>query len=121
MCKQKSSVSIEYRIIFKFRHFFKRISIVTSVEGFIRCGSGFIRFRFFFRRADLARKITQITRIDELLGRSERSEFQFRSSNSVYQLYLFLEWILHIIVSELRQIRMQSLRRRVTNVYSFFP
>ena len=42
-----------------------------------------------FRTGDLARKIIQITRIDELLGRSERSEFQFRSSNSVYQLYLF--------------------------------
>lgn len=66
-------------------------------------------FLFFFRTEDLARKIIQITRIDELPGRSERSEFQFRSSNSVYQLYLFLEWIQHIIVSELQQIKIQFL------------
>lgn len=64
-------------------------------------------FFSFFRTEDLARKI--ITRIDELPGRSERSEFQFRSSNSVYQLYLFLEWIQHIIVSELQQIKIQFL------------
>lgn len=66
-------------------------------------------FFSFFRTEDLARKIIQITRIDELPGRSERSEFQFRSSNSVYQLYLFLEWIQHIIVSELQQIKIQFL------------
>lgn len=66
-------------------------------------------FLSFFRTEDLARKIIQITRIDELPGRSERSEFQFRSSNSVYQLYLFLEWIQHIIVSELQQIKIQFL------------
>lgn len=66
-------------------------------------------FLSFFRTEDLARKIIQITRIDELSGRSERSEFQFRSSNSVYQLYLFLEWIQHIIVSELQQIKIQFL------------
>lgn len=66
-------------------------------------------FFSFFRTEDLARKIIQITRIDELPGRSERSEFQFLSSNSVYQLYLFLEWIQHIIVSELKQIKIQFL------------
>lgn len=66
-------------------------------------------FFSFFRTEDLARKIIQITRIDELPGRSERSEFQFQSSNSVYQLYLFLEWIQHIIVSELQQIKIQFL------------
>lgn len=66
-------------------------------------------FFSFFRTEDLPRKIIQITRIDELPGRSERSEFQFRSSNSVYQLYLFLEWIQHIIVSELQQIKIQFL------------
>lgn len=66
-------------------------------------------FFSFFRTEDLARKIIQITRIDELPGRSERSEFQFRSSNSVYQLYLFLEWIQHIIVSKLQQIKIQFL------------
>lgn len=64
-------------------------SIVTNVEGFIRGSGSSFFFLSSFRTGDLARKIIQITRIDELLGRSERSEFQFRSSNSVYQLYLF--------------------------------
>lgn len=77
--------------IFKSTFFYKRTntSIVTNVEGFIRGSGSSFFFLSSFRTGDLARKIIQITRIDELLGRSERSEFQFRSSNSVYQLYLF--------------------------------
>lgn len=59
-CKQKSSVSIEYRTyVWEFLNFFKRINIsIVSKDLFF----------FSLELADLARKIIQISRIDELLG-----------------------------------------------------